>query len=172
MTANQVARLCFKILAVYYIMQLFYESDYIVKYLLYRDEMQGHVQANFIARILPSILFFISGFVLWFTAPSLANLVFKQKPDQEKIQVSLEGFQAVVFSVAGLFLFATSFSEIVEYIVVYGTFPSHTESKSGFLHLIIIASLKIVLGLWLILGSKGIVNGIRFLNRPRIPENE
>ena len=172
MTANQVARLCFKILAIYFVMQLFYQPDNIAKYLLYRNAMQEHVRAKFVAAILPSILFFLSGIVLWFTTPHFANSVFKPKPDQEMIQASLEDFQAVAFSVAGLFLFATSFSQIVEYVVYYGTFPSHSEGKSEFLHLIIIAALKVALSVWLILGSKGIVNGIRFLRRPRIPEQE
>jgi hypothetical protein len=117
MTSNDIAKLCFKLLAVYFVMQLFYQAENIVNYLLYSNEMQEYVKANYIAAISPSILFCLCGLILWFIAPHLANSVFKPKTTEKKRGVPVENFHSVAFSVAGLFLFAMSLSGIVEYIV-------------------------------------------------------
>jgi len=164
MTSNDIAKLCFKLLAVYLVIQLFYQAENIVTYLLYSNEMLEYVKANYIAAISPSILFLLFGLILWFIAPYLANSVFKPKPAEKKRRVTVENFHSVVFSVAGLFLFAMSLSGIVEYIV-YDIQSANLTGKHPLSHLIIIAIIKMVLGVWLILGSKGIVNGIRSLRR-------
>jgi len=163
MTSNDIAKLCFKLLAVYFVMQLFYQAENIVTYLLYKNEMLEYVKANYIAAISPSILFLLFGLILWFIAPYLANSVFKPKPAEKKRRVPIENFHSVAFSVAGLFLFAMSLSGIVEYIVY--DIQAASTGKHPLSHLIIIAIIKMVLGVWLILGSKGIVNGIRSLRR-------
>jgi len=164
MTSNDIAKLCFKLLAVYFVIQLFYQAENIVNYLLYNNEMQEYVKANYIAAILPSILFSLFGLLLWFIAPHLANSVFKPKPAGKKRRVPVENFHSVAFSVAGLFLFIMSLSGIVEYIV-YDIKLADSTGRHSLSHLIIIAIIKMVLGVWLILGSKGIVNGIRSLRR-------
>jgi Zn-dependent protease with chaperone function len=163
MTSNDIAKLSFKLLAVYFVMQLFTQSENIGRYLLYSNQWQEYVKANYLAAIFPSILFFIFGLILWFVAPHLANSVFKPEP-AKKSRVPLENFHSVAFSIAGLFLFATSLSAIVEYIV-YDIKMANTTGSHPFSHVIITAIIKIVLGVWLILGSKGIVNGIRSLRR-------
>jgi hypothetical protein len=145
-------------------MQLFYQAENIVNYFLYSNEMQEYVKAKYIVAIFPFTLFFLFGLILWFIAPYLANSVFKPSPAEKKSRVPVENFHSVAFSVAGLFLFATSFFQIIEYIVYNIKLSSNTE-HSPLTHLIIIAILKIILGVWLILGSKGIVNGIRSLRR-------
>jgi hypothetical protein len=164
MTSNDIAKLCFKLLAVYFVMQLFYQAENIVNYLLYSNEMQEYVKANYIAAILPSILFLLFGLILWFIAPHLANSIFKPKPAEKKSRVPVENFHSVAFSVAGLFLLIMSLSGIVEYIV-YDIKLADSTGRHSLNHLIIIAIIKMVLGVWLILGSKGIVNGIRSLRR-------
>jgi hypothetical protein len=169
MTSNDIAKLSFKLLAVYFIVQLFYQTQDILWYLFYGDKMQEHMRTNYVVSISPSIGIFLSGIVLWFIAPGLANTIFKPKHDQEKEQVSLESFHAVAFSIAGLFLFVTSFREIVEYIVYQIQMASST-GKYPLASLIIVAILKIAFGLWLILGSKGVVNGIRLLRGAGVPK--
>ena len=164
MTTNDVAKLSFKLLAVYFIIQLFYRTQDILWYLFFSDGMQDHMRNQYIASIAPSILISFSGIILWLISPYLANTIFKPKQDGEKVPVSLESFHSVAFSIAGLFLFATSFSEIVEYIVYQVQITSST-GKYPLAHLIIVASLKIMLGLWLVLGSKGIVKFIRLMQR-------
>jgi len=164
MTSNDIAKLCFKLLAVYFVMQFIYQAENIGKYFIYSNQIDEYVTARYIVAILPAILFFIFGLILWFIAPYLANSVFKPSPAKKRRRVPLENFHSVAFSVAGLFLLATSLSQIVEYIVYNVKLSSNTE-HSPLTHLIIIAILKIILGVWLILGSKGIVNGIRSLRR-------
>lgn len=164
MTNNDIAKLSFKLLAVYFFMQLFYQSANIVQYLLYSNEMQKYVKADFITSIFPSILFFLFGIILWFIAPILANSIFKPKSDEEQIQVSTENYHSIAFSVAGLFLFASSFPEIVNFIV-FNIHLTASAEKYPLTHLIIIAALKIILGVWLIIGSRGLVNFIRSTRR-------
>jgi len=164
MTSNDIAKLCFKLLAVYFVMQLFYQAENIGKYFLYSNQIDEYATARYIVAILPSILFFIFGLILWFIAPYLANSIFKPSPAEKKKRVPVENFHSVAFSVAGLFLFATSIFQIVEYIV-YDIKMANATGNNSLSHLIIIAIIKMVLGVWLILGSKGIVNGILALRR-------
>ena len=163
MTSNDIAKLCFKLLAVYFVMQLFYQAENIGKYLIYSNQIDEHVTARYIVAILPAILFFIFGLILWFVAPHLANSIFKPEP-AKKGRVPVENFHSVAFSVAGLFLFATSIPEIVSYIV-YDIKMANATGSHSFSHVIIIALIKMVLGIWLILGSRGIVNAIRAMRR-------
>lgn len=164
MTKNDIANLCFKLLAVYFVMQLFYQAENIGKYLIYSNQIDEHVTARYIVAILPAILFFIFGLILWFVAPYLANSIFKPSPAEKKKRVPVENFHSVAFSVAGLFLLATSISQIVEY-VVYDIKMANATGGHPMSHVIIIALIKIVLGIWLILGSRGIVNAIRAMRR-------
>ena len=164
MTQNYIAKLSFKLLAVYFVMQIFYQSHSILTYYFYSNEIPVHEKVNFVISVIPSVLFSLFGIILWFIAPYLANAVFKPKPDDTSIQVSIEDFHSVAFSVAGLYLLTMSLSAVVEFIV-YNMEMVKTEGRSPLTSLIIIAILKIVIGLWLILGSKGIVNVIRRLRR-------
>jgi hypothetical protein len=164
MTNNDIAKLSFKLLAVYFVMQIFYQSYSILTYYFYSNEIPEHEKVNFIIAVFPSVLFFLFGIILWFIAPYLANAVFKPKPDDTNSQVSVEDYHSVAFSVAGLYLLTMSLSAIVEFIV-HNLQMVKTTGESPLTSLIIIAVFKIVIGLWLILGSKGIVNAIRRLRR-------
>lgn len=161
MTKNDIAKLCFKLLAVYFVMQIFFHCENIVAYLLHSDEMAMYQKANFVAAILPPILFVIFGIVLWFVSPYLANAVFKPNPDDKEIPVTINNFHSVAFSVAGLYLLMISLSAIIEFIV----FNHAASGRDSLNSWIVIASLKIAIGIWLILGSKGIVNAIQSLRR-------
>jgi hypothetical protein len=163
MTKNDIAKLCFKLLAIYFVMQIFYQCENIFAYLFYSNEMQEYQKANFINAILPPILFVIFGIILWFLAPKLANSVFKPEPEDTKSKVPVENFHSVALSVAGLYLLMISLSAIIEFVVFNPKFAASGQDSLN--SWIIIAGLKIVIGIWLILGSKGIVNAIRSLRR-------
>jgi hypothetical protein len=164
MTNNDIAKLSFKLLAVYFVMRIFYETSNILNYLYFNVKMRDFEKTNFIVAILPSTLICLAGIILWYIAPNLANSIFKPKPDETNSPVTVEDFHGVAFSVAGLYLLTMSLSAIVEF-VVYQLEMVKTQGSSPLTSLIIIAILKIVIGLWLILGSKGIVNVIRRLRR-------
>jgi cytochrome c biogenesis protein CcdA len=164
MTKNDIAKLCFKLLAVYFTMQIFHHFKDIIFYLFYNNEMEVYQRANFITSFLPSILFFFSGIILWFSAPNLADSVFKPEAEDQESKVPVEAFQCVAFSVAGLYLLMMSLPAIVTFIV--NSQQAYVASGDDtFIPYIIIAGLEIIIGLWLILGSKGIVNAIRKLRR-------
>jgi len=169
MTANDVAKLSFKILAVYFVTTIFSQAENIVNYVFYHSEMETYVRANYVAKIIPSLLISLFGIILWCAASRLANSVFKRKTEEEKMEVSLEGFQYVAFSIAGWFLLAGSLYPIINFIVYHVAFSFEAPGRdSDLLTSIIVCALNISIGIWLILGSKGIVNGIRALRRPRI----
>ena len=168
MTRNDIAKLSFKLLAVYFIIQLLYQTQDILWYLFFNDGMQQPLRTQYIASILPSILIFLTGIILWFIAPYLANTIFNPRQDEEKMRVSIESFHSVAISLGGLFVFVRSFSGIIEYIVFQGYMASST-GKYRLNSAIVAAGVQMIFGLWLILGSKGIVKGIRAIRRPRIP---
>ena len=164
MTNNDIAKLSFKLLAVYFVMHILYQSDNVLRYIFFSNEMAEYQKAYFILAILPSVLFFLFGIILWFIAPNLANAVFKPKSDDTNIQVSVTDFHSVAFSLAGLYLFAKSLSGIIEFIV-HNFEAVKTTGSSPFTSLIIAAISEMIIGIWLIVGSKGIVNAIRLLRR-------
>lgn len=171
MTRNDVAKLSFKLLAVSFVIKLFYQTQDIFWYLFYSHTMQDSQKTQYVASIFPSILVFLAGIILWFIAPYLANSTFRPAQGEEKEQVSLESIHGVAFSLAGLFLIATSFREIVEY-VVYGILKASPAYGYPVTSLIITALVKIVFGLWLIFGSKGIVKAILKFRTARIVKGE
>ncbi|MFC1884970.1 hypothetical protein ACFL2O_09380 [Thermodesulfobacteriota bacterium] len=159
MTKNDIAKLCFKLLGAYFAMELFYGSERIVNYFMFSNQMEFYVKAHHLTSIMASLLCTIMGITLWFIAPNLANAIFKPQHEDQSL-VPVESFQYVAFSVAGLFLFQSSFREFTE-ILVLSFVPG--EGKNPLKYHVIIGCLKIAIGAWLILGSKGIVNAIRSL---------
>ena len=94
----------------------------------------------------------------------MASSVSKSAAFENKPDASLADIQTVAFTVVGLFLLATALPEMVNVIVIFFTLWV-VGSKPTLIHNIIALFLKVGLGLWLLLGSRGFVNFIRSMQR-------
>jgi hypothetical protein len=95
----------------------------------------------------------------------LAAVIFKSTPPEDKSHASLTNIQMTAFSVVGIFILATGFPDLVNVVVVMLTASSIRGGTLPMIHNIVVLVLKIALGLWLLLGSHGLVKFIRSTQR-------
>jgi hypothetical protein len=67
----------------------------------------------------------------------------------------------IAFSVVGLFILATGFPNLVNVVLMMLT----AAPGRAMIHTVVVLLLKIALGLWLLLGSRGLVKFIRSTQR-------
>lgn len=159
MTKKEIAVLSFKVLSIYAFIRVIDNVYYTLGSITSTEE-----GANRLLIIAPQLLLVLSGILLWYIAPRLASSVFKSSTIENEPNASLSDIQAVAFSVVGIFLLASSIPEIVKIIVIYNTMWA-VGSKEVLIQAIIVLSIKMILGLWLLLGSRGLVKFIRSTRR-------
>jgi hypothetical protein len=167
MNKLEIATLSFRILSIYFLFKILDQADNLIYFIANYSKLNEGNFVNYLMAIVPAILYFILGIFLWFSSPRLAHITFKKNANITTIDLSLENVQLVAFSIAGFFLVASAapqLSDILVNFIAYnfnntsfeGKFPFHTEIILGFI--------KIVVGTWLLLGPRGIVN---FINSSR-----
>jgi hypothetical protein len=102
------------------------------------------------------------GVILWVVALPLATRLFPSQSASALLSIDAAELQAVAFSVVGLVLLVSSLDDIV------WTLAYWTESGPNIPWVNIVAGtsaacLTVLVGVWLLLGSKGIVGAIRRL---------
>ena len=120
--------------------------------------------ASLLIKTIPPLLLVLCGALLWYVAPFLASSVFKSAAFENEPNASLADIQTVAFTVIGLFLLASALPEIVNAVIIYFTMWV-VGSKTALIQNIIVLFLKVALGLWLLLGSRGLANFIRSMQR-------
>jgi len=161
MTKREIAVLSFKVLSLYAFIEAIDKSNYILYYLYYKDQMGLDKKFDIALTSVPPLLSAICGIGLWFAAPLLAKSIFKSEVPEDGTQASLVNVQTTAFSVVGLFLLATGFPNLVNVVLIILTSTSIQGSSRVMIHNIVGFVLKIALGLWLLLGSRGLVKFIR-----------
>ncbi len=161
MTKREIAILSFKILSVYAFIQAIDKCSYVLYYIISQDQFDPAAKVGLISISVPPMLSALCGTILWFTAPLLATSVFKATGSEYTSTASLADIQIVAFSVVGLFILATGFPDLVNVLTVNLTASWIEGGWRATIHNIVVLVLKIALGLWLLLGSDGIVSFIR-----------
>ncbi len=162
MKKTEIAILSFKVLSIYAVIQSLYQVYNFLYFLSYQKQLEAGEKYNLLLASVPSLLMILCAIILWFGSPLLANKIFENNEFKVESPSSYENFQSVAFSVVGLFLLSTSLPAVVEIVLVA---LMTTDTKNNFASLaptIIEISLKVALGTWLLLGSRGFVN---FLTR-------
>ncbi len=167
MKKHEIAILSFKVLSIYALLQTINGFYSFLYYLFYQKQLDLGEKYNLLMSSVPSLIIGLSAVILWFGSPFLANLVFKKDDVEMKLFSSLEDIQRVAFSVVGLFLIATSLPAVVEIILVL-QMASETKGGSGsMIPTIVEILLKGSLGVWLLFGSRGLVNFLMYMNGKR-----
>lgn len=160
----EIATLSFKVLSIYAIIQAISRLPDIFYY-LFKNDNEELMILNLAIVSVPLLLLVISSVLLWFTAPLLATSIFKSIVSEDRSEVSLVNIQIIAFSIVGLYILASSFPELVNIAIVIITAASIEGGRGSMIHIVVVFILKIMLGLWLLLGSHGIVKFLSSLRR-------
>ncbi len=160
MTKRQAAILSFKVLSVYAMIRAIDRSYDIIYYIFYRAQLDQGGRYNLGLISIPSLLWVLCGILLWFIAPFLATSIFKSTHEEEP-RASSGDIQEIAFSVVGLFVLAMALPDLVSVVAIMLTFASTRGAGSAMIDRLVVIVAKSVLGLWLLLGSHGIVRFLR-----------
>jgi hypothetical protein len=124
-----------------------------------------------IETITPVVLLVIGGLLIWHLAPKIAASISKSAGGNDKWGLSLGEIYNIVFCVTGIFLLVDGLPLLVRTVVfIYQIEPlsrvdnlMRAERNSW----IAISLLKLGLGFWLLLGSRGIAEFVRRKNAKR-----
>ena len=166
MTKKEIATLSFKVLSLYAFIKAIDKLSTLINY-MYKYRLSEVGILNFMIFAAPALLLFLCGGLLWFIAPMLASSISKSKTvSEDNAAASLLSIQAVAFSIVGLYMVANSLPAIVRSTIWHFTTASNSMGESSPLVGDIMGSLvQIVLGLWLLFGSRGLVNFINSIRR-------
>ncbi len=165
MTKREIATLSFKVLSLYAFIKAIDKLSSLINY-MYKYRLSEVGILNFMIFAAPVLLLLLCGGILWFIAPLLASSISKSTAAEDNSAASLLSIQMVAFSVVGLYMLADSLPAVVRSIIWHFTTASHSMGERSPLVGDIIGSLvQIVLGLWLLFGSRGLVNFINSMRR-------
>lgn len=163
MTKKEIATLSFKVLSLYAFINAI---DRLSTAIYYAYRLSEIGVPAFIIYAAPVLLLALCGGLLWFIAPLLASSISKSTAPEDSAAASLLSIQAVAFSIVGLYMIADSLPRIVRSTIWHFTSASLSMGKSSPLFGDIMGSLvQIAIGLWLLFGSRGIVNFIGSMRR-------
>ena len=108
----------------------------------------------------PPLVLVIFGIIIWMRADALANTILR---DDEKTEVIVPSYNihVIVFSSIGLYLLC-DFISGAAYKIGFSFWSLPPDLVSGD---VLLLAVKLVVGLWLLFGSRGIVNLIMKLRR-------
>ncbi|MDR3601136.1 MAG: hypothetical protein P4L49_11755 [Desulfosporosinus sp.] len=106
----------------------------------------------------------VVGILLWIFSAKLAGFMVKTPEDQDAEMMSatfdLESVQILAFTIIGVLLIVNAVPSLIPALTVYAVLPVHNVGQVGLesLSRLVDSAIRIILGLWLVLGSKGLVN--------------
>lgn len=165
MANKEIATLSFKVLSLYAFIRAIDNLPDIL-YLVSQNDLRGTTGLNFIMAATPSLLLGLCGAFLWYAAPLLASSIFRSTVPEDKSLTSLQEIKSIAFSVVGLVMLATALPDLVNAALMYYTVATHSvRGGSPLLETITVLSVKVILGIWLLFGSRGLVRLIGSTSR-------
>lgn len=161
MRRKEIAVLSFKVLSLYAFIKAIDKLTDIFYYIFQNKNMHDNTTVNILIISGPLLLLALCGLLLWYTAPLLSNSIFKSIVPENKTDASLANIQMIAFSTIGLFILATGLPDLVNVVLVIVTSTLIEGGINSMIHIVIVLILKNSLGLWLLFGSRSIVNFVR-----------
>jgi hypothetical protein len=155
----------FKVLSIY----SFIQALYIIAEKLPYPYWKGNYEDKFFVAIkasAPALLLIAFGLIIWGLSDLIASSLFKSEDSNEVDSIAPVEIHIIAFSSVGLYLLCESIPHIFKIIMFYYHIKEATISVGpGLLveeySLMAYAITKLLIGLWLLLGSRGIVKVIR-----------
>ena len=166
MTKRDILELAIKIIGIYMVILILSLIHMILISMSTLFKMKETNNLLFIiSYTISSIIYFIVAYNFIFRADSLANIICKEdKSFGESNNIQKETIQEIAFTVVGIYLIANALPKITDVIIsiiLQGRFKNIQYTR-GFTY-IISSIVQIGIGIYLVLGSKGLVNTIKKL---------
>jgi len=166
MTKRDILELAIKIIGIYMIILILNFIHSILISIPWIFERQEHNSLLFIISYTISVLiYFIVAYNFIFRADSLANIICKEDKSLEcNSSIQKEIIQEIAFTIVGIYLIANALPKITDAIIniiQQGRFKN-IQFTQGFSY-IVDSIVQIGIGIFLVLGSKGLVNSIKKL---------
>jgi hypothetical protein len=160
-TKREIANLSFKVLSLYAVIKAIDKLSSLISY-MYQYSHTDLGVLDYMIFTAPVILLLLCGGILWFIAPLLASSISKSTVSEDNSNASLLSIQMVAFSVIGLYMLVDSLPALVQATIWYFIV---TGKRYQFAVDIIGSLVKIGLSLWLLFGSRGLINFINSMRR-------
>lgn len=180
MSKREIIILAFKIIAIIVVIQsLFLITTLLAQTITMFGKLNSGVGVDLdsILSVLPYLvgfmLYFGLGIHLWTMAGSYADRMSRDFPSfKEDKKVVPEDIKEIAFSAVGIYVIASSIPQIVQLILqlidYLPTAPLRNFPRSNYIFANLISTIiKLGIGFWLLLGSRGIINTIDKLRRER-----
>ena len=119
------------------------------------------------SQLIPSIYIvyltipFVLSIIIWFFSLAIAKLLMPKIQDSKPLsERSLSEIQTAVFSIIGLALLVFTAQDLISWLMWLGKFNPNIHSEPKFFGIATIVFVNIVLGIWLLLGAKGLLGVI------------
>jgi hypothetical protein len=132
--------------------------------ILWPTSVMGGDNTEFYANAISFAAPVFMGCLLWFFSKSLASRLFGEAVASPFSSLSGFELQSVAFSVVGLVVLVSSIRDIV-WTIVFFVDSGPNLPRSNLLGTVASALLTVGVGLWLLLGSRGIVGAIHGLRK-------
>lgn len=167
-TKRDIAIILFRLLSIYsFIVAADMLADNVTKLF---NENYSSVQL-LLRTTMPSALMMISGLMIWYISPALAARLSRDLTQDKNHVFSIHEMQEVAFSTIGLFILVNALPDLIYQLAVYYRVVLHLSdvkssslSLAGNLYLISLA-IKLLLGIWLLIGSRRIVKIVSAMRR-------
>lgn len=136
----------------------------------------GYNNIGILATFTPMALMVLLGVLIWIFADKIADKLVGEMKGQEIGQsIDYYKIQCIAFSFAGVLVICSSLPELFSTIYQINTLPDQPINiperiYNDYQAKLIGSGIKTILGIWLLLGTKGIVNAIRKLRTAGIHE--
>jgi len=163
LNARDIGTLSFKTLSIYSVIQGFNNLPYALRY----AQEGGSMLTLFLLDLSPPVSLIVGGVLLWFVARPLAYSILKPgESENNRQEPSAADIQSIAFSIVGIYILSTALRSLIDLAaMLYG----HVSAPIGVEVSVVKESVyflsKAILGLWLLLGSRGLVNFIRSMKR-------
>jgi len=168
---RDIGVLSFKLLGVYSCIRALELSSRAVQY-FYEGDARGYLWIA-LQVLLPPVSLILLGVLLWISARIISRFVFPSidspEPSESSNAVSYKELQDIAFSVCGLVVLVDELPMLVRLIVAIFAFKAYSISaiepvveRNVYLFF---TALRVCIGMWLLLGSRGIVKAINAWRR-------
>lgn len=138
--------------------------------LIVNHERYTNIIFEFLPTFLSGIIMISTAILLWIFADKLSKAIVKDGPENiENNEIDYQKIAIIAFTVIGLFVLTKAVPELVRISILDNLLVSsqlgykETKPHMDTIARIIGETIKVGLGLWLLLGAKGIFNGIKGL---------
>jgi len=124
----------------------------------------------FIQIIGPFALLLICGLIIWYLSPIIASRILKTSDKDYRFKLSQNNIQDIAFSAIGLFIVVNTTPDIVHTICWVYAIAFHSVGDKSLVYItrgvqLLSLFIKLTLGIWLFIGSRGIGKLVRAMRR-------